>query len=296
MGVATALECLKQAGIKNPDAIITGTAFGCLADTGIFLTSIIEREGEMLPPTPFIQSTHNTVGGQIALVLQCHGYNNNFVHRGFSFENALLDAMLLLQENEAGNVLVGSVDEITDISHTIMTRFGYYKHLPVSNLALFSSDSKGTIAGEGAAFFLLTSRPSGDALASLDGLTTFYKPKDAKEIEHHIRSFLNSQSINIEDIDLVITGNNGDHKGDTIYKQVRQSVFSNRAFIHFKDCCGEYPTAASFALWLACNIIRAGNVPAAIPFEDLKKDSVKKILIYNHYQGIHHSLLLISAI
>src|SRR6202023_3762317 len=103
-----------------------------------------------------------------------HGYNNTFVHRGFSFESALLDALLLLQENEAGNVLVGSADEITDISHAILTRFGCYKHLPVSNLALFSSNSKGTIAGEGAAFFLLTNRPSADAYAKLDGITTFY--------------------------------------------------------------------------------------------------------------------------
>jgi len=201
MGVAAAMECLQEGGEKNPGAIITGTAFGCLEDTGIFLTSITEQKEEMLQPTPFIQSTHNTVGAQIALILKCHEYNNTFVHRGFSFESALLDAFMLLQESEPTSVLAGSVDEITDISHAILTRFGLYKRVPASNLSLFTSESKGTIAGEGAAFFLLTSQPSANAYAQLEGVTTFYKPVDVIEIEQHILSFLSSRQINIENME-----------------------------------------------------------------------------------------------
>lgn len=153
MGVAAAMECLQEAGVESPDAIITGTAYGCLDDTGIFLSKMIEQNEELLAPTAFIQSTHNTIGAQIALMLHCKGYNNVFVHRGFSFESALLDAMLLLKEQEANNVLVGAVDEITDISHAILSRFGLYKRGMVSNFNLFSGSGKGTIAGEGAAFF-----------------------------------------------------------------------------------------------------------------------------------------------
>src|SRR5436305_174656 len=160
MGVATAMECLNEAGINIPDAIVTGTAYGCLEDTGVFLSKMVEQHEELLTPTSFIQSTHNTVGAQIALMLRCTGYNNVFVHRALSFESALLDAMLLIKEQEANNVLVGGVDEITDISHSILTRFGLYKRKPVSNLGLFKTSSKGTIAGEGASFFLLTREAS----------------------------------------------------------------------------------------------------------------------------------------
>src|SRR5690606_5551866 len=96
MGVAAANLSLEAAGLTAPDAIITGTAYGCLDDTGVFLKKMVEQQEEMLTPTAFIQSTHNTVAGQIALLLQCHGYNNTFVNRGFSFENALLDAMMIL--------------------------------------------------------------------------------------------------------------------------------------------------------------------------------------------------------
>ncbi|WP_295672257.1 beta-ketoacyl synthase chain length factor, partial [uncultured Mucilaginibacter sp.] len=129
MGVAAAMDCLKNGGVDMPGAIITGTAYGCLEDTVTFLSRIIEQEEEMLPPTAFIQSTHNTVGAQIALLLKCHGYNNTFVHKGISFESALLDAMMLLKENEADNILVGGTDEMTDTSFAILSRLGLYKRL-----------------------------------------------------------------------------------------------------------------------------------------------------------------------
>ena len=153
MGVTTAAACLQEAGENNPGAIITGTAYGCLEDTAVFLTDIIQRNEEMLTPTAFIQSTHNTVGAQIALMLKCHNYNNTFVHDGVSFESALLDAILLMKEKEAENVLVGSIDELTDNSYAVLNRLGLYKRNMVSSLDLYSSYSKGTLAGEGAAFF-----------------------------------------------------------------------------------------------------------------------------------------------
>jgi 3-oxoacyl-[acyl-carrier-protein] synthase II len=296
MGVAAAMECLQEAGDKEPGAIITGTALGCLEDTGLFLTSIIEQKEEMLQPTPFIQSTHNTVGSQIALLLKCHGYNNTFVHRGFSFESALLDAMMLLHEGEITTVLAGSIDEITDISHAILTRFGLYKRFPVPNLSLFTSASKGSIAGEGAAYFLLASQPSASAYAQLNGVSTFYKPVDITEIEQHVLSFLSSHQIKMEDIDLVITGRSGDTKGDSVYKQLEGSVFKNKSLINYKHLSGEYSTSTSFALWLAANILKRGTVPEVTRHGNLTEDKLKRILVYNHNQNIHHSLLLVSAV
>jgi 3-oxoacyl-[acyl-carrier-protein] synthase II len=142
MGVTTALGCLQEAGEKDPGAIITGTAYGCLEDTETFLTQAIERNEEMPPPTPFIQSTHNTVGAQIALLLKCNQYNNTFAQGGASFENALLDAMLLLKEEEAKTVLAGSVDELTNTSYNLLKRFGLYKSNEIFNLSLYDRSIK----------------------------------------------------------------------------------------------------------------------------------------------------------
>src|ERR1700744_2476069 len=168
MGVAAAKDCLNQAHVDMPDAIITGTAFGCMEDTVTFLTRIVEQNEELLPPTAFIQSTHNTVAAQIALLLKCHNYNNTFVHKGISFESALTDALMLLKEEEANDILVGGVEETTDASYKVLSRLGLFKRWPLSNLDLFKTPTNGTIGGEGAAFFLLTNQSSPDNLAQLD--------------------------------------------------------------------------------------------------------------------------------
>ncbi len=269
MGAAAGLVCLQEAGVKEPDAIVTGTAYGCQEDTGLFLNSLIERKEEMLQPAAFIQSTHNTVGAQIALMLQCTRYNNTFVHRGFSFENALLDALMLLQDEEAATVLAGAVDELTDISYELLTRFGLFRH---------------SQAGEGAAFFLLTSEPSDHDYARLDGISTLYKPKSIAQIEQHIETFLAAHSVDPKTIDMVITGQNGDPKYDEVYTQLSMgplsSLFHVQTMKPYKHLCGEYPTSTAFALWMAVNRIRSG---------------ARRILVYNHYLGLHHSLFLLSS-
>ncbi len=264
MGAAAALTCLREAGVAAPDAIVTGTAYGCLEDTGRFLNSMIERNEDLLQPAAFIQSTHNTVGAQIALLLQCTGYNTTFVHRGFSFESALLDAVLLLADEEATTVLAGGIDEITDASYALLSRFGLYRH---------------TVAGEGAAFFLLTSRPSSNDYACLDGVRTFYKPSTDEEVRQELISFLRVNDMTPDNIDMVITGDNGDERGDVVYREIIRSLFPGKPNMTYKQLSGEYPTSASFGLWMAANRVRAG---------------VGRVLLYNHYLGIHHSAYLLS--
>jgi len=293
MGVSAAKECLINGNIEMPGAIITGTAFGCMEDTVTFLTRIIEQEEELLPPTAFIQSTHNTVAAQIALMLQCHAYNNTFVHKGMSFESALLDATMLLNEHEADNILVGGTEEMVDTSFTVLTRLGLYKREPVKNLSLYNYNTKGTIGGEGAGFFLLTDKSSPDNQAELLGHTFFYKPTD---LEKRITAFLYEHSLTAADIDLVITGKNGDTRNDAVYTRVCDSLFKNITLAVYKHLCGEYTVASTFALWLATNILKQGVVPKAILETPAFTATPKKILLYNHYQNKYHSLMLVSAI
>jgi 3-oxoacyl-[acyl-carrier-protein] synthase II len=295
MGVAAARECLSKGDVEMPGAIIAGTAYGCLEDTITFLTRIIGQNEEMLPPTAFIQSTHNTVAAQVALLLNCHGYNSTFVHKGISFESALLDAIMLLNEKEADNILVGGADELTDTSFTILSRLGSYKRRPVSNLGLYSAPSNGSIGGEGAAFFLLTDRPLETNLAELTAMRTIYRPAGLKDIEKRIIAFLAEKSLTIDDIDLVITGKSGDMNSDKIYEELNVSLFKNNTLANYKHLCGEYPTSSAFALWLASNMIKNAVVPA-ITLEKGVATAPKRILVYNHYQKIHHSIMLVSAV
>ena len=295
MGVAAAMDCLKTAAVAEmPGAIITGTAYGCLADTELFLGKMIENNEELLTPTAFIQSTHNTVAAQIALLLKCYNYNNTFVHRGLSFESALLDAITLLEEQQMSSALVGGIDELTATSYTLLSRFGLYKKDITDSNLLYNNPARGTIAGEGAAFFLITAQPGAKDCARIKGMSTFYKPEGVVEIERNILHFISHHGLSMQDIDLVITGDNGNVKEDRIYHQLRSSVFLNKPNARFKHLCGEYPTATSFALWLAVNIIKQGVVPSCV-YPNPVASPPRCILIYNHGHNIYHSLFLLSA-
>ena len=124
---------------------------------------------------------------------------------------------------------------------------------------------------------------------------TFYKPGNISETKQKILSFLTMHKLRIEDIDLVITGKNGDITNDTIYDKLIFSVFNNTALAKYKHLCGEYPTSSSFALWLASNIIVNSELPEIVMETVAKPARLKKILIYNHTLNKYHSLMLVSA-
>ena len=106
MGVVCAEEAIMEAEIQRPDAIVSGTGLGCVEDTEKFLNNVLSGQEGLLTPTAFVQSTHNSIGATIALKYNCKGYNVLYAHKTISFENALLDANLLLHEKNIKNVLV----------------------------------------------------------------------------------------------------------------------------------------------------------------------------------------------
>ena len=97
-GIVASAMAMKEANVSSVDAIITGTGMGCIEDSDKFLKAIIDNKEAFLTPTSFIQSTHNTVGAQIALGLQCKAYNFTYVNGAVSFESALLDAKMKIEE------------------------------------------------------------------------------------------------------------------------------------------------------------------------------------------------------
>lgn len=288
MGVACGLECIDGMTSENIQGIITATGLGCLADTEKFLSTLIENEERMLNPTPFIQSTFNTIGAQIALFRQIHAYNMTYVHRGLSFESALLDAMLKIWEG-ADNILVGAIDEMTDTSYAIQQRLGLLK---------------GMQAGEGSQFFLLSREAGEHPLAEIIGIDTFAGQQTAEELKTRILGFLQRNELDTQDIDWLITGMNKQSqqedytmvekkdiitkeekeiacKGNAIYEELlNSSLFSSSIHLGFKHECGEYPTASAYAVWKAVK-------------EAQQCDRTTNILIYNHHHSINHSLILI---
>ena len=135
----SSLEALQQAGIEVPDSIITGTRYGCLENSERLMEQIKEEGEGMLKPTFFMQSTHNTIGSNIAIKTHCHGYNVTYTQESHSLEWAIRDAELLLRSGKVKNVLVGCHDESTPFFNTLLEKDGKKPQPLVHSIAMVLS-------------------------------------------------------------------------------------------------------------------------------------------------------------
>jgi len=108
----TSMRALEKADITAPDAIIIATKYGMLENGQKILSTIHEQGEESISPTLFMQSTHNTLAGALAIHLGCHGYNITYSQGEESLQWALRDAQRLICEGKANSILVGLHNEM----------------------------------------------------------------------------------------------------------------------------------------------------------------------------------------
>jgi 3-oxoacyl-[acyl-carrier-protein] synthase III len=198
-----------------------------------------------------------------------NGYNNTYCHRGASFEAALLDAMMLLGEGEAKHVLVGGIDEYSRHHHCLMSE---------------ESNMKDIVLGEGAVFFILEEERRENTFAELKDVHSFleFNDRNILSIKAEITGFLRKHGLDTTDIDIFVSGRNGNCITDSIYDELGREFFPNAETIDYKRFCGEYMTSTAFAIALAAR--------------RLKGQKEKRALIYNHYNDINHSVILVEGV
>jgi 3-oxoacyl-[acyl-carrier-protein] synthase II len=298
MGVYAGMDCLRKAGLEKPDGILTGTAKGSMTDTEKFVKELKSYDETALNPTPFILSTYNAINGAIALQTKATGYNQTFVHRGSSFENALYDTQLKLNPvTEKQQYLVGCFDELTDEYFHIKDKVNYWKRGRDNTLPLWQqSESPGTIGGEGTAFFLLSNKPD-NAIVAIQNITTFYQAT-IQELEEQINSALAKAGWPADSIDLLVMGHNGNSLDEPYYDAVLQLFGNEVPVLGFKHLCGEYETSGGFALWLTCELLSGAELPEAVWYRKSLTDTFrpKRILYYNHYRGQDHNVVLLEKV
>lgn len=296
MGISSGMNALHKAGIEKPHAIITGTGRGSMVDTEQFLLSMIEMGEEALTPTSFIQSTYNSINGWLALQTKCRGYNQTYVNRGTSFELAMFDAQMLLNEaTENMHVLAGCFDEITPDYVRVKSKIGYWKDpLPANTDLHRHSNTPGTIAGEGAAFFTLTNQKV-NAICSLSAIKML-QDAGTLEVIDSINRVLAEYNINFSDIDVLLCGMNGDSRQMEVYHQLSDSVSAQTTIANFKHLCGEYDTSSGFATWLATELFKTQEIPDILVARKGNHTGIKNILLVNHYILNSHSIMLLQNI
>lgn len=147
MGTYAAMKCLAD---TNVDMMLTATSLGSISDTEKMLDTIYSSGETLGNPTAFIQSTFNTLAGNIAQLKSTHIPNVTFVNRGETVANALGYAQVKLS-GDADNILYVSSDEKTELSETVLKKF----HLSANGMY-----------GEGSTAMILSSEKTG-ALAEI---------------------------------------------------------------------------------------------------------------------------------
>lgn len=297
MGLTAATKALLEADIETPDAIITATGEGCKQDTEKFLEKVLDQNEELLTPTSFIQSTHNTLGGQIALNLNCRGYNVTYTQEDISLESAFIDAMLLLEEDAAIKfVLVGSVDEVSPKITSFSYLNNFLKKEQIYNLELFDQDSVGTITSEGAFFFSVSGEKEINSVTEIVAISTF-KEKEVSAISNGINNFLKSLQCTVEDLDIILLGKNGDRTQDFIYKNLEKELFLDSCILGYKQLSGDFNTVTGFATWLTCKIFKNNYIPNVLKLNRVASQNPKLALLYNLSQdNATNSLILLRKV
>lgn len=291
MAVYASQKAIQQA--RNPEihAVITGTGEGCLCDSEKFVEALWENEGGMLNPTPFIQSTHNMAAATIALSLGCKGYNMTYTNNSSSFESALIDGILYLNESPKENIIIGGLDEVSEQTMKFWEKVNYIKTENVQIPTDLKDKNSGEIIAEGAGFYVASGEKKENYLGKIIHAKTVYDVDNPIEF---ISNFLNENELKPENLDGIILGNNSDERYDGIYDSVSNELFPEIPQIIFKNVLGEFDTVTSLAVGAALKIFKYQEIPQILNFNGKIKNNYNKILIYNQRRGKNHSLILLE--
>jgi len=291
MGVGTGLPLIQNN--KNIDGILMGTANGGLENCIDFLNQIVEYDEGMLTPTNFVQSTPNAIAGQLALMDENRGYNTTYTNGGHAFENTLIDALMLFEEGNAKKLLIGGIEEISNYNYNIDFLADHYKEIAVGNFNLIESLTKGTVCGEGSNMFIVESEAV-EYYAKIEDVAQMTFPKEI-DLDVCINAMLNRLRLNKTDIDSLMLGMNGDIDHNIWYNHVAEELFPNTNIFTFKHLVGEYRTCTSFAVWLSAHILNGERAfMSAVQKRASENKDISRILIYNHFDEVNHSFILLS--
>ncbi|MGM9735311.1 MAG: beta-ketoacyl synthase chain length factor [Candidatus Cryptobacteroides sp.] len=278
--LATSLSCLDAAGVSRPDAIVTGTGMGCIEHTEAFMDGISGRNGAVMKPTHFMQSTHNTLSSLIAIKTGSHCYNATYSHRGVSFESALEDAVTQMGLGRISNALVGCFDEITPEWAALFGKIG------------FAGEGTGATVSEAAVSFFLDCKEDG-ALCRFGGMRLAYRPSAGKMADL-TNGLLDAEGLALEDINAVVAGYDGNLDNDVFYDGILKEICPGVPVAMYRHIFGESFSASALGVYVGAVCIRDGFIP-----DFLGKDGAgfsanpENVLVVNHSSGKDVSVILL---
>ena len=278
-------EAIKESGVANPDAIVTGTGLGCIENTEIFLEKLVCEGEELLNPTHFMQSTHNTISSLIAIDTKCHAYNTTYAHRAISFECALQDVFMQMQSGKIQTALVGAHDEMTPAYFTLLKKTGY-----------FGKPNK-VFAGETAVAMMLSTKETKNTFCEIEAVEKIYTGNRHCGLDSQSSEIMKFwiESVMTNDIDYIMIGTSGSEANDKIYFENCIKLFPNIPLLQYKHIFGESYTAPALGVYAAAVCLQKGQIPEHLFVENSRPAlQLRKILCYNQFEDKNHTFILLS--
>jgi len=291
--IVTARAAAANSGVSMPDAIISCTGLGCIENTEIFLDAMVRNGEELLQPTHFMQSTHNTISSLVSIDMKCNGYNSTYVHKGVSFENALLDACLQFAEGRIKSALVGGYDEMTPSYQLLLSRIGYWR---AHGESVQLQRGKEAFAGEASVSFMLSAEKNERSICQICGVDILYKPS-VEELQQAVNELLSKHNFSIKDVDVVMLGISGNKINDEVYHRNAPILFPEKPLASYKHIFGESYTATGLGMYTAATCLHKQRIPKHMLLNNGKElSNVKTLLLYNHCEDKNHSLILLQSL
>ncbi len=236
----------KDAATKEqPSAIFMGTGWGALSETYAFLERLTES-GEQFPsPTDFVGSVHNGPAGQAALFCKATGANVTASGGDYSFEQALLAAQGLLGHDQSA-LLIGA-DE---------------GHLPLSPLLDPSISPGQPLADGGGAFYVNRDRQEARCLIRL----AFYGRGGQDSLPGQMIAALGGAAHIQSTYAAVFAGVPAGTQeiGNSQLTHFFNHLGSSLPLWRYRDCTGEFASAAAVAVCIAASFLQTGTVPGTL--------------------------------
>jgi 3-oxoacyl-[acyl-carrier-protein] synthase II len=154
LGAYLALDDAKMNDLdRSRLGVIIATGYGATQSTFRFLDSSMDHGDICASPIHFSNSVHNSAAAHLSILLHATGPSLTISQFEMSVATALLCAMQWLKEERVDAVLVGGVDECGPVlAYCYQQFFGK----PNALVQPFCFSEQTAVAGEGAAFMLLT--------------------------------------------------------------------------------------------------------------------------------------------
>jgi 3-oxoacyl-(acyl-carrier-protein) synthase len=223
--------------------------------------------------------------------MKCHGYNSTYVHKGVSFENALLDAWLQFAEGRIKTALVGGYDEMTPIYQMLLSRIGYWR---AHGEGVQLRRGEEAFAGETSVSFMLSAEKNERSICKICGVDILYKPS-VEELQQAMSELLNKHNLSIKDVDAVMLGISGNKVNDEVYYRNAPLLFGETPITIYKQLFGECYAASGLGMYAAATCLRKQRIPKHLLLHSGKEmNNIKTLLLYNHWEDKNHSFILLS--